>query len=37
MPEHNFAMSDLDPASREQLIAQKPELKGLLRIMKMKG
>ena len=30
MPENNFAMSDLDPQTREQLIAGKPELKGLL-------
>jgi len=30
MPENNFAMSDLDPETREQMIAQKPELKGLL-------
>ncbi len=30
MPENNFSMSDLDPETREQLIAQKPELKGLL-------
>jgi hypothetical protein len=30
MPENNFAMSDLDPQTREQLVAQKPELKGLL-------
>jgi hypothetical protein len=30
MPENNFSMSDLDPQTREQLIAEKPELKGLL-------
>jgi len=30
MPENNFAMSDLNPETREQLIADKPELKGLL-------
>jgi hypothetical protein len=30
MPENNFAMSDLDRQTREQLIAGKPELKGLL-------
>ena len=30
MPENNFSMSDLDPQRREQLIAAKPELKGLL-------
>jgi hypothetical protein len=30
MPENNFAMSDLDPETRERLIAEKPELKGLL-------
>jgi hypothetical protein len=30
MPENNFSMSDLDPQTREQLIAGKPELKGLL-------
>lgn len=30
MPENNFSMSDLDPRIREQLIAGKPELKGLL-------
>ena len=30
MPENNFSMSDLDPQTREQLIAAKPELKGLL-------
>jgi hypothetical protein len=30
MPENNFSMSDLDPQTREQLIAHKPELKGLL-------
>jgi hypothetical protein len=30
MPENNFSMSDLDPQTREQLIADKPELKGLL-------
>jgi hypothetical protein len=30
MPENNFAMSDLDLATREQLMADKPELKGLL-------
>jgi hypothetical protein len=30
MPENNFSMSDLDPQTREQLIANKPELKGLL-------
>jgi hypothetical protein len=30
MPENNFSMADLDPPAREQLIAQKPELKGLL-------
>jgi hypothetical protein len=29
-PENNFSMSDLDPQTREQLIADKPELKGLL-------
>ena len=30
MPENNFSISDLDPQIREQLIAAKPELKGLL-------
>ncbi len=30
MPENNFSMGDLDQKTREQLIAQKPELKGLL-------
>ncbi len=30
MPENNFSMSDLDPVTREQLIREKPELKGLL-------
>jgi hypothetical protein len=30
MPENNFSMSDLDPQTREQLIGDKPELKGLL-------
>jgi hypothetical protein len=30
MPENNFSMTDLDPQAREQLIAEKPELKGLL-------
>src|SRR5271155_1029838 len=30
MPENNFSMSDLDPQTRTQLIADKPELKGLL-------
>ena len=30
MPENNFAMTDLDPETREQLIGDKPELKGLL-------
>src|SRR5260370_30938846 len=30
MPENNFSMSDLHPQTREQLIADKPELKGLL-------
>ena len=30
MPENNFSISDLDPQTREQLIAAKPELKGLL-------
>jgi hypothetical protein len=30
MPENNFWMSDLDPQTRDQLIAAKPELKGLL-------
>jgi hypothetical protein len=30
MPENNFSMSDLEPQTREQLIADKPELKGLL-------
>lgn len=30
MPENNFSMSDLDPQTREQLIADKTELKGLL-------
>jgi hypothetical protein len=30
MPENNFSMSDLHPQTREQLIAEKPELKGLL-------
>jgi hypothetical protein len=30
MPENNFSMTDLDPQTREQLIAEKPELKGLL-------
>ena len=30
MPENNFSMSDFDPQTREQLIAKKPELKGLL-------
>ena len=30
MPENNFSMSDLDPQTREQVIADKPELKGLL-------
>jgi hypothetical protein len=30
MPENNFTMSDLDPQTREQLIGDKPELKGLL-------
>src|SRR3984893_4315875 len=30
MPENNFAMSDLDLPTREQLMADKPELKGLL-------
>ena len=30
MAENNFAMADLDPETREQLIAAKPELKGLL-------
>jgi hypothetical protein len=29
MPENNFSMSDVDPHTREQLIADKPELKGL--------
>jgi hypothetical protein len=30
MPENNFSMSDLDPQTRNQLIADKPELIGLL-------
>jgi hypothetical protein len=30
MPENNFAMSDLDPQTREQLTVEKPELKGFL-------
>jgi hypothetical protein len=30
MPENNFSTSDLEPQTREQLIADKPELKGLL-------
>jgi len=30
MPENNFSMSDLEPETREELIAQKPDLKGLL-------
>ena len=30
MPENNFSISDLDPQTREQLIATKQELKGLL-------
>jgi hypothetical protein len=30
MPENNFQMSELDPETRKQLIAEKPELKGLL-------
>jgi hypothetical protein len=30
MPENNFSMADLDRQTREQLMADKPELKGLL-------
>jgi hypothetical protein len=30
MPENNFSMGDLEPQTRDQLIAEKPELKGLL-------
>src|SRR5229473_1017947 len=30
MPENNFSMADLDPQTRDQLIQEKPELKGLL-------
>jgi hypothetical protein len=37
MPENNFSMSDFDPQTREQLIAKKPELKGLLSYYEEEG
>ncbi len=37
MPENNFAMSDLDAETRDRLIAEKPELKGLLRYYEDEG
>ena len=36
-PQNNFSMSDLDPAAREQLIRQKPALRGLLSYYEEEG
>jgi hypothetical protein len=37
MPENNFSMGDLKPQTREQLVAEKPALKGLLEYYEAEG